>query len=257
MRVLGYVLLSGVLVAAGVVGAVVIAKRIDTGKWGVPTRGDYVWAKQRLTGKVATPKVIYLHRGPITLVAGDDDASANRSSLVGHVGRKSADMPGFNSSDKRWASIRRCVQNQFAPFGVEVTDVRPKGRGYIMVVVGGRPSDLGHTGQHVAGLAPFNGKVIGDAVVLAFSRELGNKTRAVCETIAMEVGHAYGLDHSYYCKDVMTYKTGCGAKRFVDKDVRCGEKKPRECKGRTTAETQNSYRRLAELLGERPKQAAK
>jgi hypothetical protein len=99
-------------------------------------------------------------------------------------------------------------------------------------------------------MAPFNGGVIPRAVVFAFAAEVRHEVRATCETIAMEVAHAYGLDHEYLCKDVMTYLGGCGSKSFVDKAAPCGEKKRRPC--HDGAATQNSYRRLLEVLGARP-----
>ena len=64
---------------------------------------------------------------------------------------------------------------------------------------------------------------------------------------AIRNAHAYGLDHGYLCKDTMTYLSGCGNKSFVDKDVRCGEKKARDCADGKP--TQNSYRRLLSVLG--------
>lgn len=48
----------------------------------------------------------------------------------------------------------------------------------------------------------------------------------------------------------MTYKKYCGARRFVDEDVRCGEGKPRDCKGGD--KTQNSHEHLLKLLGPAP-----
>jgi hypothetical protein len=83
--------------------------------------------------------------------------------------------------------------------------------------------------------------------VFAFSGATGNDVEQTCETIAMEVGHSYGLDHEYLCKDVMTYLRGCGAKRFVDETVPCGEAKKRACE--TGGTTQNSYRHLLDVLG--------
>ena len=40
---------------------------------------------------------------------------------------------------------------------------------------------------------------------------------------AIEGASAYGLDHARNCKDIMTYMKPCGAKRFLDKDIPCGE----------------------------------
>ena len=121
-----------------------------------------------------------------------------------------------------------------------------------MAVVGGKPDAVGYQSRHVGGLAPFSGEVVHDAVVFAFADTLRNRKRAVCNTIAMEVAHAYGLDHAYDCSDVMTYLPDCGPKYFRDKDVACGERKPRMCPG--GRETQNSYRTLKELVGTKPQQ---
>jgi len=84
-------------------------------------------------------------------------------------------------------------------------------------------------------------------MIFAFSATNSNDVQATCETIAMEVAHAYGLDHEYLCKDVMTYLRGCGKKSFVDADAPCGESKKRTCEG--GAPTQNSYQRLLKVLG--------
>ncbi len=65
----------------------------------------------------------------------------------------------------------------------------------------------------------------------------------------MEIAHAYGLDHEYLCKDVMTYLRGCGSKSFVDAEAPCGESKKRHCEGGSP--TQNSFKRLVDVLGAR------
>jgi hypothetical protein len=243
-----------VLSAAGVT-AITIAKRMRTGGWELPTGDDLVRVKRAVSGKAEPSRIIYLHRGAITLKGGHDDAPRRRSSVVGHLVDAEVVLSGFKGTYATWQNIVRCVGNMFAPFDVVVTDALPLSDDYMMVVVGGDPDDLGDGDghRHVGGLAPFApGKVIPKAVVFAFSDRLQNRARPICETIAMEVGHAFGLDHSYECKDVMTYLTGCGAKTFLDKDVRCGENVARDCAdGRPD---QNSYQRLLEILGPRGKE---
>jgi hypothetical protein len=238
------------LVAAGaVVGGLVIGKRVQTGAWKLPTRSD-LHAVGRAVG-IAAPepevsRVIYLNREPVELVRGTDDAPNGVSSIVAPEG-KTISLRGFRGSKAGWKKIRTCVEAAFAPFDLVVTDQRPDGGSYLMVAVGGKPAQIGYHDGKVGGLAPFNGQVIPRAVVFAFSDALGNRSQALCDTIAMEVGHAYGLDHEHDCKDFMTYLPRCGARRFVDKDNRCGEKKARDCHG--GAASQNSYQRLAEVVG--------
>ncbi|HEU5056125.1 MAG TPA: hypothetical protein VFU21_06355 [Kofleriaceae bacterium] len=259
---------GGILVLGlGTVVGLVVGKRLKTGSWSVPTGNDLIRIER--TEEAGPPRVIYLHRGPITLTGGEDDAARRISSVVASRGTHSHDhgddahasqvsapghdrvvkLRGFRGTTKNWTMITRCVARLFAPFDVRVTDVEPPpGTPFIMAVVGGRPKDLGHP-HRVGGLAPFNGDVVPGAVVFAFADELRNSTRATCEVIGMEVAHAFGLDHAYACPDVMTYLQGCGKKSFRDLDVRCGESKPRDCHG--GAATQNSYRHLLEVLGPR------
>jgi hypothetical protein len=229
-----------------VVAAVVVSIRVETGEWRAPTRQDFVRIARRFDNHPS--KVIYMERNGVELKPGDDYAAGGISSVLSNAANSPVRTRGFSGGDAKWKSILTCVTKMFSPFDVAVTDRRPKDDKFLMVVVGGKPADIGVTdGHHVSGLAPFNGSVIPRAVVFGFAATVDNDPRAVCETIAMEVAHAYGLDHEYLCKDVMTYLRGCGAKTFVDADAPCGESKKRSCEG--GAATQNSYRRLVEVLG--------
>ena len=192
-------------------------------------------------------KTIFLDRAPIELRPGIDDAPHGISSVLASAANKPVMLPGWKGSNAGWSKLVACVRELFKPFDVEITDQRPSHEDFVLVAVGGKPADIGVKDKRIGGLAPFNGEIIPVPVVFAFSAALNHDTRAICETIGMEVAHAYGLDHGYECNDVMTYLTGCGAKRFVDKDVRCGEKKQRSCEG--GAPTQNSYQHLLRVLG--------
>ncbi len=239
-----------VMLAIGGFIAIILEKRARTGKWSWPDGNDMVRIKRIIKGKGGTPKVIYLHRGEITLHPGDDDSSRNLSSLISfHSKHKSVTLPGFRGSDRLWRSIMACVKGRFSPFDVLVTDQRPKGdANYIMVAFARRGREIGMKKDgRTGGLSPFNSKVIPRAVVLAFVGTLGYRRTPTCETVVMEVAHSYGLDHSYSCRDVMSYNSKCGPRGFLNKAVRCGEHKPRTCADGN--KTQNSYRWLQRELG--------
>jgi len=241
------------MLAGGVIG-LVVAMRVKSGEWQAVSVGDFV--------EIVTPdappapsKIIYLNRDKVTIAPGRDDAPRGVSSVVAALHPKGpATLPGWKGSKRAWGQVVTCVRNLFAPFDVDVVEQRPPGDDFLMVAVGGRPRDLGSKDRHVAGLAPFSGRVIHKAVVFGFAAQVGHDVNVVCETIGMEVAHAYGLDHAYLCKDVMTYLRGCKKRKFIDQDAPCGEKKKRACHG--GAPTQNSYRRLLEVLGPRPPAAA-
>lgn len=210
-------------------------------------------------GRPRVMQTIYLNREGATLTGGPDDSQLNNSSIVAHAGLQQADIPAFAGSPARWRAIVKCIAGKFEPFDVRVVDRRPVGEDYIMAMLGGTIAVLGDYGKqkhhHALGLSPYNGKAIEDAVVLVFTRTAKENTRKVCETAGMEIGHAYGLDHARGCRDLMTYMKPCGSKRFLDRDLACGEHKARPCAGGAGA-TQNSHRHLMGLLGPSPVAAA-
>jgi hypothetical protein len=235
-----------VTLIAGIVVAVTVSIRVETGEWRVPKKGDFIRIARRFDK--GPSKTIFLERNAVDLQPGEDDAPRGISSVLANAGGKAVKSKPWTGGDKKWKSLVSCVQKLFKPFDVVVTDQRPNDDNFMMVVVGGKPTDVGiKDSHHVSGLAPFHGGVIPRAVVFAFSATSENDVQTTCETIGMEVAHAYGLDHEYLCKDVMTYLPNCGAKLFVDKDAPCGESKKRSCEGGNP--TQNSYRRLLEALG--------
>jgi len=242
----GAVVLLGLALA--VVAAVAVEVRVDTGQWRVPDGDDFVRIAQRLGSRPS--RTIYLERHAVVLRPGQDNASEGVSSVLASAKNEQIKTHAWTGGNAGWQRLVECVAKAFAPFDVTVTDKPPANADYIMVSVGGTPSDIGLKSKNISGLAPFNGGVIPRAVVFGFAAQSGNDVRTVCETIAMEVGHAYGLDHEYLCKDVMTYLPRCTTARgFVDADASCGEAKKRRCEG--GAVTQNSYRRLAAVLGTR------
>jgi hypothetical protein len=270
-RRLRTILIAVGVVAVGCAVALTVALRVESGEWQIPDLDDV----QRIVFREPGPpaRTIFLERRPVTIYPGDNDSGRAMSSVLRNVREKAAStkpapgkaasakpppdpsrpakLPGWKGSEQAWRQVVSCVAALFAPFNVTVTDrPPPEDEHHVLVAVGGKPGDLGVTDGHVAGLAPFNGAVIAKPVVFAFSAQLGNSVRQVCETIGMEVAHAYGLDHAYLCSDVMTYLRPCGAKKFVDKAVPCGEGKPRTCEGGKP--TQNSYRFLMEVLGPKP-----
>ena len=230
------------------IGGLATAKRLQTGSWSMPDRDDVAWLRHIIDRDDAPPRVIFLNREDLAVKGGFDEAHANHTQLLERGVTRT--VPGFSGSDRQWRRVVRCVQSKFAAFDVTITDRRPSGDDYVMVHVGGTPSDLyGRKRRGMGGVAPFNGDVIADSIVFAFSDTLKNKLDAVCHTVAHEIGHVYGLDHSYRCGDIMTYLQGCGKKRFVDAHVRCGEKRRRDCDHGSV--TQNSHETLYRILGPR------
>ncbi len=192
-------------------------------------------------GGAALP--IYLNRHGGNYQCGDDDSSRNLSSVVCPG---SGEIGGFSGSDSQWTRVLDCVTEQFAPFNVRVTDVEPTSGAYVESLVGGTPDQAGMP-QGVGGVAPFSCGLIDTAVVYTFADVYGGDTQGICETVAQEVAHAFGLDHEFLCEDPMTYLSGCGDKSFLDTYSPCGEFEPRQCQCGDAS--QNSVQMMLQVLG--------
>ena len=170
--------------------------------------------------------------------------------VVEHDG-EDISIPKYGGGDRAWNSIVTCVKQQFSPFQIEIVDQRPSGE-FITAVVGGKASLLGLDDRSTNGVGAYSpGRVIRDAVVHVFSRVGTGESDVsnLCSVTVHEVSHALGLDHTYKCGDVMSYFLDrCGTRRFMDVDAPCGEDDgPRLCGD--GANTQNSYRKVAEAVG--------
>ncbi len=204
--------------------------------------------------------VIYLNREGAQILAGLDDSSTNRSSVVAHAGLEAHDVAAFRGTPARWDAIVQCVRSQFEDFDVDVVDRRPAEGPYVMVMVGGQPGDLASSDGlyhgvpgRLSGLAPMASEPVEQAVAYVFARDLGEQTRPVCETIAHEVGHVFGLDHVMDCHDPMSYLPRCGNRSFQEQESACGERADRLCADGKP--TQSSHARLLEVLGPRAETA--
>jgi uncharacterized protein (TIGR03382 family) len=196
--------------------------------------------------------IIYMNRHGGTFTPGREDSRKDRSAILDQT----ATIEPWDPGEDAWSEVMTCVRAQFAPFAVEVTDVDPGPVPHVESVVAGLPEDLGFK-RNVGGVSPFTSdcRVISNPIVFTFAEALPEKPQVVCEIVAQEVAHSFGLDHEFLCEDPMSYLGGCGKKTFQNVSAPCGEHEARPCRveGRYDcgAETQNSYAKLVERIGPR------
>jgi hypothetical protein len=220
-------------------------------------RDDFVFARQaieppaaslRAAPRVAQSRTIYLNKDGVTLLPGDNDARTNHSTLA----QQPTAIAAWTPAPEVWADTVACMSELFARWDVTITDVDPGDVPHVEAVFGGTPSQLGLAGN-TAGVAPFttNCSIIENAMVITFTEILPENARMVCEIMAQEVAHAYGLDHEMLPPDPMTYLDYDGDRAFQDEDASCGEHAARPCGigGTVCRATQNSVALLTERLG--------
>jgi len=211
----------------------------------LPARGAPADATTR-----AQSRVIYLNHDGVILRPGDNDSSRQVSSIVAEP----TAIDGWDVDDDTWSQTVACVAGIYAPFDVTVTDVDPGDAPHIEAVIGGSPGDIGLP-DNVAGVSPFTSdcSIIEGSIVFTFTDVLPDDPETVCEVMAQEIAHSFGLDHEMLPSDPMTYLAYDGDRTFQDAMAPCGEYTDRKCgiNGNMCRQRQNSVALLEQRLGAR------
>jgi hypothetical protein len=198
----------------------------------------------------ARSRVIYLNHDGVILRPGDNDSSRQVSSIVAAP----TVIGGWDVDDDTWSATVACVADLYAHFDVTVTDVDPGDVPHIEAVIGGAPGDVGLP-DNVAGVSPFTSdcSIIEGSIVFTFTEVLPDDPETVCEVMAQEIAHSFGLDHEMLPSDPMTYLDYNGDRTFQDTMASCGEFADRNCgiNGTMCRQRQNSVALLEQRLGVR------
>lgn len=213
--------------------------------------GGPVFARQVVPAAASGPvktHTVYLNHLGVTLRPGPNNSQANTSTIV----PRTMQVPGWNASAADWTATVACMKELWSRFDVTVTDVDPGATPHIEAVFTRSPSDVGLAANY-GGVSPFatDCSVIESSIVFAFTANLASQPRAICEVMAQEIAHSYGLDHELLASDPMTYLPYSGARAFQDHDAACGESVARPCgiAGSTCRPSQNSVQLLLARVG--------
>jgi hypothetical protein len=190
-----------------------------------------------------------------------DDARINRSMMLNIT---EATVPGSSLSNADWSTLMSCVREIFAPFNVEVTDVEPRRmlrrlpKTHMEIVMTSHPSVINQD-PDVGGVATRypNASTADNGVGWVFEDQYGSVIE-LCETVAHEAGHLFGLDHVMQHNDVMSYFEVEELRGFQDVNSRCATEdstpKPKQCtvKNPLTGnfDTQNTFDFLKRRVGQ-------
>jgi hypothetical protein len=218
------------------------------------TRGDSgrVFARQAIAATGVTKaesRTIYLNHSGALLRPGDNDSAKDTSSIV----EVPTVIGGWDVDDDTWQETVDCMKEIYAPFDVTITDEDPGPNApHIEALFGGSPTDVGLP-ENVAGVSPFtvDCAIIEHSIVFAFTDVMNDDPRFVCEVMAQEVAHSFGLDHEMLPSDPMTYLPYFGERTFQNEMASCGEYGDRMCgiNGNVCRYEQNSVKLLTARLG--------
>jgi hypothetical protein len=239
------VFLASVLSTVTALGGVASAEN-ETGY--VPAEpGDYGTAHG-----APISKILFLNRcvGGCRVTAGPNDARYNTAQST--IVKMDGTLTEWEHGDQVWNDMVDCVKEIYAPFDVQITTTDPGEKMFHHeAMVAGLPTDIGYD-DNALGVAPISStcEPYNNVISFTFANAALRNARFICEIVAQESAHAFGLDHLLDCTDPMTYLPSCGPKYFRDATNECGESTARTCFCGGSA--QNSHRKLLSVFGPNP-----
>lgn len=193
-------------------------------------------------------RTIYLNRDGVSIRPGLNDSRRNISAVA--IGP--TEVIGWNPSDTLWHETTVCLRNMFSRYDVTFVELDPSPEPHVEAVFGGHPSQFGRP-DTTGGLATLSSTcaVIENSMVFVFADQFVQRAQFVCESMAQEIAHAYGLDHMLLATDPMSYLPPIGKRTFQDELAACGETVARPCGVSTVpcSDMQNSHAMLLDRLG--------
>ena len=153
--------------------------------------------------------------------------SPNALTDTSDIPSRASTMTAYSYGQTSWNSVMSCMKNVMSRFNITVTDQRPTGN-YFEVMVAGSPGDLGLSND-IGGIADFNcsspgecnGSYVSNDLVFAFANIWQGSVNDICATAAQEIAHAWNLDHVVDASDPMTYNNYTGIRQYHDNET-CG-----------------------------------
>lgn len=191
-------------------------------------------------------RTIYLNRDGVSITRGWNDSRRDVSALA--LGP--TDIAGWDTNETLWHETTVCLRNMFSRYDVTFVELDPSPAPHVEAVFGGHPSQFDRPAT-TGGLASLSTTcdIIENAMVFTFADVFVQRAQFVCETMAQEIAHAYGLDHTLLATDPMSYLPPIGKRTFQDEEAACGETTARPCGPSACSEMQNSHAMLLAQLG--------
>jgi hypothetical protein len=181
----------------------------EGGETGAPTSGDDTTGSDSGSAPAA---VLFVNFDGVTLAGAadyQDDATADVTGIPDLEGTWEAHDPG------RRGAVFEGLQDGFAAFGIEVTDTRPAGGDYAMLVVTSSPTPM----PGVVGLGISDcGDASPNNVAIVFDDAAAFSTTQIINAALYQVGVGYGLNpvtdpgdamHNYVVDEPLSFTDAC------------------------------------------------
>ena len=189
-------------------------------------------------------RTLYINLDGVTTTLGNPDATQNVQNLYPEF---AITWDPYGADEATRQALLSAIAEQWAPFPVVVTDMRPATGPYVMAVVSASPPPAGFEGFSLFAFPDCGDMYPQDIVFVLASPSDGAGPAIHANWVSSTLGRALGLRLTEATDDIMGYGS-----RFTDvcnasTDASCPTAHPELCGG--DAMQQNSYGELVELLG--------
>ena len=186
--------------------------------------------------------IVYLNRDGATFTRGPE-SSVDNTTLV--VEEEEFVFEPHPFGDNNWSSLAGCFRAGLSPFHIDVVEEDPGPADHTEIVFSTTWLDT-----NVASISAFSCASFQRGTAFLFSANFAESDwQGECDLALQQWGVvAGGLDHSYDCRDYMSYlDSGCDGKDWVDEPLPCGELEERDCM--CERPSQNSFQLLRDVFG--------
>ncbi len=192
----------------------------------------------------AAATVVYVNRcvGGCTFSQGPNNSVANTSPLFSQARVISA----FSHSDAVFDATVACIASGLARYDLQVVTTDPSPTQHSELVLAGTPQDAGFASGLWA-VAPSTCNYVPNAPAFIFANAFPAEAERLCWIGMQQLGFMAGLEHLFYCPDVMTTIEGCSGRAFQDRDSACGITAPAPCQ--CGGSSRNSHAVMSAVFG--------
>lgn len=186
--------------------------------------------------------IVYLNRDGATFTRGPESSVDNTTLVVEEEEFVFEPHPFGNTN---WSSLVGCFRAGLSEFHIDVVEEDPGAVDHTEIVFSTTWLDTA-----IASISAFSCASFPRGTAFLFSDNFAESDwQNECDLALQQWGVvAGGLDHSFDCRDYMSYlESGCDSREWLDEPLPCGELEERDCM--CDRASQNSYQILLDIYG--------
>lgn len=174
----------------------------------------------------AATTLVYVNRCTVgcTFSPGPNDSVANTSPIF----QQSSTVAEFDHGNAVFDATVACITSGLSRYDIQVVTTDPSPTPHSELVVAGLPQNAGLP-SGVWAVAPSVCSVVPNAPAFVFANAFPPEPERLCWIAMQQLGFMAGLEHLFYCPDVMSTLEGCSGRGFQDRDSACGTTSPVPC----------------------------